>query len=234
MTILLHGFWNSPRDWNQVLQKLPLGEAVLAPDLYAPGDLSPVHEIGKWAENFWRWVALECGDEPVQLVGYSMGARLAVAAANLHPERVSRALFLSGNPLFPANEFAAREMMEKDFSTKFLTEDWAALETAWEDQAVFQATEKLVRRKTPEMREVLGLSLTRWSPRLHPFTFEDVQSLPSRMEWAFGALDQKYLEIAKSLQELPVQGQIFIVPEAGHRLIVEAAGWISDWIVRKT
>ena len=50
------------------------------------------------------------------------------------------------------------------------------------------------------------------------------------MEWAFGALDQKYLKVVKSLQELPVQGQISIIPQAGHRLLVEAADFVSQWI----
>ena len=235
MTILLHGFWGQPRDWNKVLSALPLTEAVMAPDLYAPGELSPVHNFKTWTENFWKWVNTVHGDSPVQLVGYSMGARLAISAAVARPERVGRALFLSGNPILDPAEFAAREKWEGEWLAKFLSLSWEELEATWENQGVFSsASQHLERRKTPEMRELLGLSQLGWSPRLHPFTAADVRSLPRRMEWAFGALDQKYLNIAKSLQELPVQGQINIVPGAGHRLIVEASEWISAWIARKS
>lgn len=233
MTILLHGFWGQPRDWNTVLQRLPLGETVLTPDLYDVVGLAPVHTLEKWTENFWRWVDEHCGQEPLQLVGYSMGARLAVTAVMKHPERVKRALFLSGNPLLEESEHASREIMEQEWTKKFLTLEWAELESAWQEQAIFGSSPSIERRKSPEMRELLGLSLTRWSPRLHPFTAEDVKSLSNRMEWAFGALDQKYCDIAKSLQELPVQGQITLVAGCGHRLAIEAADFVCDWIVRK-
>lgn len=232
MTVFLHGFWGQPSDWNSVLAKLPLGMPVLIPDLYASGELSPTYELKKWSENFWSWVDHYHGESPVQLVGYSMGARLAVAAAVRNPARVSRALFLSGNPSLASEEFAARESMEQDWAGKFLKQNWNEIERAWDDQPVFTNAQKLERRKSPEMRETLGLSLTRWSPRLHPFTRDDLKSLPSRMEWAFGALDQKYLEVAKSLQELPVQGQITLVDGCGHRLLVEGAEFVSSWLKR--
>jgi hypothetical protein len=52
------------------------------------------------------------------------------------------------------------------------------------------------------------------------------------VEWAFGALDQKYVEFAKTLQALPVQGQITVIPNAGHRLTTDASDFIADWIQR--
>jgi 2-succinyl-6-hydroxy-2,4-cyclohexadiene-1-carboxylate synthase len=230
MTILLHGFWGQPSDWNDVIQKLPLGAPIHAPDLYAPGELSPHYPLKDWAQNFWRWADEMFPGQKLQIVGYSMGARLAVTAVTANPEQVDRALFLSGNPIVPKSDQPERETWENEWVQKFLKEDWPALETAWQDQTVFAGAPELPRRKTPEMREVVGLSLKQWSPCSHPFTFEQVKALSSRMEWAFGALDQKYVELAKSLQELPVQGQITIIPQARHRLITEAADFISAWI----
>jgi pimeloyl-ACP methyl ester carboxylesterase len=227
MTVLFHGFWGQPSDWNTVIQKLPLGAQVYAPDLYAAGELSPHYPLKDWTGNFWRWADEMFPDQKLQICGYSMGARLAVAAVTAQPERVERALFLSGNPCTPDEDRAA---WEDQWSAKFLSADWSALEATWQDQAVFQNTAELPRRKTPAMREILGLSLKQWSPCRHPFSSDQVKGLSSRMEWAFGALDQKYLGVAKSLQELPVQGQITIVPQAGHRLITEAADFVGRWI----
>lgn len=231
MTILLHGFWGQPSDWNGVIQKLPLGREVFTPDLYAAGELSPRFPLRDWSENFWRWVDESFPEEQIELIGYSMGARLAVAAAVKHPERVKRALFLSGNPIVPPEP--EREAWEKEWAEKFLKKEWAELEEAWQDQGVFANTPALPRRKTPEMREILGLSLARWSPRLHPFSGDQVKSLPECMDYAFGALDQKYVAVAKSLQELGVKGQISVIPNVGHRLIVEAADFVADWIEKE-
>jgi len=230
MTILLHGFWSGPASWNAVLERLPLGVPVVAPDLLDGGELSPRYPLKDWAENFWRWVDETVGEKQVQLVGYSMGGRLAACAATKAPHRVSRALFLSANPLQPLEPADQRQAWENKWARKFLEQDWAELETEWQELPVFAGSARVTRRKSPEMREILGLALTHWSPRLHPFTAEQVRALPSTMEWAFGALDQKYMKVAKSLQELPVQGQITVIPDAGHRLLAEASEFVSQWI----
>ena len=79
---------------------------------------------------------------------------------------------------------------------------------------------------------MLGLSLKNWSPTRHSFGEAQVKELPEQVEWAFGALDQKYSQIAKQLQGLPVKGQIEIVPNAGHRLLAEAPKFVSQWVSR--
>lgn len=230
MTILLHGFWGQPKDWNPVITQLPLGERVWAPDLYEPGPLSPDKDLKTWTDNFLAQVRSEA-EGPVQIVGYSMGARLALNAIARSPETFSRALLLSGAPFLPQEAAAERAAWEKDWAARFMKEDWAALEQAWQEQPVFSASATSERRHSHLLREMLGLSLTRWSPRHHGFDEETLKQLPSSVEWAFGALDQKYVNLAKTLQELPVQGQITIIPNAGHRLTADAADFIRAWIV---
>jgi 2-succinyl-6-hydroxy-2,4-cyclohexadiene-1-carboxylate synthase len=230
-TILLHGFWGEPKDWNGVIDRLPLGLSVLAPDLYAPGPLAPSTALAEWPRRFWHWLEHEVGGEPVQIVGYSMGARLALTAVLGAPAgRVRRALLISGRPHMSAAEHVAREKWEKDLAADFQRLDWPALETRWQEQAVFAGSPPVERRKTPALREALALSLTQWSPRLQAVGREDLRALPETVEWAFGALDQNYLPVAKDLQEIPVRGQITVIPEVGHRVIAQAADFICDWI----
>lgn len=231
MTILLHGFWGQPGDWSPVFQKLSLTESALAPDLYEPGPLDPRHPLKQWTGNFLNWLDKNAGAEPVQIVGYSMGARLALNAVVARPERFSRALLLSGAPVLP--EGADRSEFENQWVQKFLTQPWQEIESAWDEQSIFQGSHKLPRRKSDALREVLGLSLTNWSPSLHPFGWAQVKALPASIEWAYGALDQKYMEMAKTLREEGVRGQIAIIPNAGHRLTSDASDFIAQWISRR-
>ncbi len=231
--VLLHGFWGQPSDWNAVLNGLPLGMPVIAPDLYAPGPLAPTTKLNEWPDKFWHQLEHEIGGAQVTLVGYSMGARLAMCAVRAKPERVKRALFISGRPWLPAEDVEERAEWEKRFCEDFQRLEWTDLEAKWQDQSVFSGSAPLPRRKSPELREVLGLSLTNWSPRLQPFGEAELKALPATMDWAFGANDQNYLGIAKDLQDLPVKGQITLVPHAGHRIITEAADFVSRWISRE-
>lgn len=231
MTILIHGFWGQPQDWNPVLAQLPLEHEVLIPDLYGTEALSPRHELKNWVQNFIAWLDHFAGNAPVELVGYSMGARLALNAVIAKPERFSRVLLLSSGVLIPAKAMADREQWERGWQEKFRSQPWRELEQTWQDQAVFGGSPQVSdRRRSDDLREGLALSLENWSIRRHPFEWEHVRRLKPGVEWAFGALDQKYLEVAKTLRELPVQGQINIIPNAGHRLISQS--FVAEWIKR--
>ncbi len=230
MTVLLHGFWGSPSSWREVLKILPLHAQVLTPDLYEPGPLAPHHNLAEWVAHFLEWVS-EQSSQPVQLVGYSMGARLALNAVVQDASKFSRVLLLSGRPLMPSTAIKEREEWEMNWRQKFLSQPWAELVSAWEEQPVFGADQPILyRRQSDQMREMLGQSLLNWSPRHHRIHDADLKALPAWVNWAYGALDQKYLSVAKSLQELPVQGQISIIPKAGHRLPTDAPEFIAQWI----
>lgn len=230
MTVLLHGFWGQPQDWNQVLGKISLGREVLTPDLYEDGPLSPKHDLTTWTKNFLSWLDHHAGREKVELVGYSMGARLALTAVIANPERFSRVLLMSGAAFINPEELQARAVWEELWRERFESQPWRELEAAWQEQGVFSGSEAAPRRHSDALRESLALSMTNWSVTKHPFEKEHVRRLGPNVEWAFGALDQKYLEMAKTLQELPVQGQISIIPNAGHRLITDAADFVARWI----
>lgn len=232
MTVLLHGFWGQPQDWNAVLARLPLSAQVLTPDLYRERELSPAHDLPVWTKSFLNWLDGQTGSEPVDLVGYSMGSRLAANLLVASPKKFRRALLLSANPVWANDDFGPRNLWEQQWKERFATQPWAELEKAWQDQNVFEGTKAMRHRHHDDLRELLGLSLENWSPRRHGFGLEEVKAMSPAVEWAFGALDQKYLPVAKSLQELPVQGQISIIPNAGHRLPFEAADFIAGWIER--
>jgi pimeloyl-ACP methyl ester carboxylesterase len=234
MTVLLHGFWGGPQDWNQVLAKIPLGHEVLVPDLYERGPLSPEHDLTAWTKNFLGWLDHFAGAGPINLVGYSMGARLGLNALIAQPERFARALLMSGAAFISDEDRQARAVWEQLWCERFESQPWRELETAWQEQAVFSGSDSFGRRHSELLRELLPLSMTKWSVLNHPFQKEHVQRLGPQVEWAFGALDQKYLEMAKTLQELPVRGQITVIPNAGHRLISDAVDFAAAWIERRT
>ena len=229
-TILLHGFWGQPMDWNPVLARLPLAAEVWAPDLYDGGPLSPAHVLEKWTSSFINEVSARYR-EKVQLVGYSMGGRLAASAWAAAPQLFARGLLLSAAPVTPQFDPSEREAWERQWVAKFLSEPWEQLELEWQEQPVFSGSALCPRRRSVALRAMLGLSLLHWSPRQHGFGSAEVKAWPATLDYAFGALDQKYLGVAKMLQELPVKGQIGVIPNSGHRLIADAPGHVADWIV---
>ena len=218
--ILLHGFWGQPADWSPILSELPLNVNVWTPDLFEPGPLAPHHSLKEWTDHFLEDVGDRFGDSPVEIAGYSMGARLALAAVMKRPDRFSRAVLMSCDPRrLEGREAEERLAWEMTWVGKFREAPWDVLRAEWESQPVFVGSAGLKRRESDRLREMLAQALVHWSRREHPWSESDIRALPESVQWVYGALDQKYLPVAESLRNLPVRGPVTIVPGVGHRVL---------------
>lgn len=233
LTVLVHGFWGSPADWNDVLKNLPLGEEVWIPNLFEPGSLAPHHTLEEWVDHFHEELNDRTHGGPVQLIGYSMGGRLVSETLIKCPMKNLRALILSANPMeLTEQEKLDRKTWENSWRQRFLNEEWSTLEAAWNDQDIFRNQKSAPRPQSTRMREMLGQALIHWSPRHHGPS-ERLKAMSAATTWAFGALDQKYVKVAKDLAKLPVEGQINVLENAGHRIPLERPDWIRDWILAR-
>jgi pimeloyl-ACP methyl ester carboxylesterase len=85
----LHGLFGQGRNWTQIGRALSDEHRVLLVDL-------PHHGRSLWAEDFdYLWVADHVAevldaDDPVALVGHSLGGKVAMVLALRHPELVER------------------------------------------------------------------------------------------------------------------------------------------------
>ncbi len=86
--VFCHGLFGQGRNWTQAAKALSAEHRVLLLDM-------PNHGRSPWTETFdylelADLVAAELGDEPVALVGHSMGGKIAMGLALRHPELVER------------------------------------------------------------------------------------------------------------------------------------------------
>ena len=228
-TIFLHGFWGAPADWAEVLKRLPLSAGTWCPDLYRDEGLGPEVEPLAWADRFVHRVRARLGSEPAQLVGYSMGGRLALHAILRVPGVFRRSLMVSARPLPPADA-DARAAWETAWAKRFRADPWADLTRDWSAEPVFAGSRASARRCDDDLRPGLADSLDRWSVRRHAFGAAELRGTTARVDWAFGASDQKYLGVANQLREIGVGGQISIIPHAGHRVPFDAPDVIARWV----
>lgn len=86
--VFCHGLFGQGRNWTQAAKALSAEHRVLLLDM-------PNHGRSPWTETFdylelAELVAAELGDEPVALVGHSMGGKIAMCLALRHPDLVER------------------------------------------------------------------------------------------------------------------------------------------------
>ncbi len=86
--VFCHGLFGQGRNWTQAAKALSAEHRVVLLDM-------PNHGRSPWTEGFdylelADLVAADLGDEPVALVGHSMGGKIAMCLALRHPELVER------------------------------------------------------------------------------------------------------------------------------------------------
>jgi pimeloyl-ACP methyl ester carboxylesterase len=123
--VLLHGAGDQAGAWARTVAALVTDHRVLIPDLpgHGPSDprSGPIH-MAQLLDGLDRVMSGLPADEPVILVGNSMGAWLGFLYAVDHPERVARLVAVNGGPLlnlnpngvnlFPKSRDDARETMQ--------------------------------------------------------------------------------------------------------------------------
>jgi 2-succinyl-6-hydroxy-2,4-cyclohexadiene-1-carboxylate synthase len=142
------------------------------------------------------------------LIGYSMGGRLALEQANRFP----KVIIISAGINAPDEERLQRDAA---WSARFESEDWSSLMRAWNAQPVFGG-HVVERHESDYDRVELARMLREHSPAvLAPPRLEEISS---RVLWVAGELDSRYVDIARVAVSRLQRGELWICPNAGHRV----------------
>ncbi|KAB2968617.1 alpha/beta fold hydrolase [Zoogloea sp.] len=96
--VLLHGWGLSASVWKPLLGHLHPQRPVHVPDLPGHGDASPAGEtLASWADALLPALPDNC-----VLVGWSLGAHLALHLAHHRPDRIARLVLIGASPRFTA------------------------------------------------------------------------------------------------------------------------------------
>jgi 2-succinyl-6-hydroxy-2,4-cyclohexadiene-1-carboxylate synthase len=227
--VLLHGFTGSGETWRNHVGDFSQNFRVVTIDLLGHGQTdSPAdpdryrieHAASDLIAIFDR---LELGQ--VHLLGYSMGARLALYTAVHHPVRIQTLTLESGSPGLekPAERLARVEqdsrladMLENDGLEKFVL--------YWESLPMWKSQSEEIRAQLHAQRlqnDPVGLrnSLLGMGTGVQPSLWDDLHTLSMPVLLIAGELDAKFSDIARQMQ-IP-NAQRVIIPGAGHTPHVE-------------
>ncbi len=240
--LLLHGFTGSAGAWGSVIpEALSRHRTVLAVDLPGHGDSPPPS-----GPEGYRWervleavlAALDAhGAESADWVGYSMGARLALAAAVEHAGRVRRLVLESGSP--GLETAASRERRRRSDAAlarriesrgmEWFVDHWMGLSlfaTQRRLPAEVQAAER--KRRLANTPEVLGHTLRGMGTGSQPSYWACLGEVRAPTLLLTGALDRKYEAMARQMEEALPRARRRSVPGAGHAVHLEAPGrWLE-------
>jgi 2-succinyl-6-hydroxy-2,4-cyclohexadiene-1-carboxylate synthase len=228
--VTLHGFSGDASSWQRATHTLaPAPVLALSPLGHSPTSDDAETRVRSWDDEIARLTAL-LPAEPVHLVGYSLGARLALGVALTSPARVLRLTLVSGHTgLSTEDERSERRAADARWCKLLETDGIEAFVNAWEAQPLFAtqgALPEVLRdahraarlahdaRRLARSLRVTGLAeMPDYAPRL--------ETLAMPVTLLAGELDPKFLALGRAAVSRLTQGRLIVAPNAGHDLLLE-------------
>jgi 2-succinyl-6-hydroxy-2,4-cyclohexadiene-1-carboxylate synthase len=150
------------------------------------------------------------------LVGYSMGARLALHAL-LDGGPWDAAVLVAPHPgLESESERAARRKSDAEWAGRALTGDWREFLALWNAQPVLADSTRFTPVNELRRREV-ARSFMDWSLGAQEPLWERLGEIQCPVLWCVGERDDKFRALAERALPLLQRGELWVAPDSGHR-----------------
>lgn len=232
--LLLHGFTGCAANWQDGMRRLDNKRRVFAIDLpghgqtRAPNDVAQ-HALPFIAKQTSAFIDAVIG-EPVHLLGYSMGGRLALCVALNHPDCIKTLLLESASPGLAAeaerqariaSDEALAQRIERDGIERFVDE-WERLPLfASQRQAPEEARRRLRKLRLQNDPAGLAHSLRGMGTGAQPPLWDRLHEWAKPALLITGALDTKFVEINRQMAQRMTNATHHIVANAGHAVHFE-------------
>jgi 2-succinyl-6-hydroxy-2,4-cyclohexadiene-1-carboxylate synthase len=224
--ILLHGFTQTGRGWDEVGRHL-VGERYrpLAPDLRGHGAAAALRPVDM-ATCVGDVAALVPGR--FALAGYSMGGRIALHVALAHPARVTRLVLVSATAgIEDPAERAARRERDEALAAWMADHEIEEIAERWGSQPLFhgQSPEVAAAARADRLRNepaALAESLRGVGTGAMTPVWERLGELTMPAAVLAGERDAKFVALGRRLAAALGDATLTIVPGAGHALTIEA------------
>lgn len=227
----LHGFTQTAQSWAPVVEQLI--EYLRCTAIDAPGH-------GDTPDG--RRTLSQCGDDIAQsmptgiLVGYSMGARMALHAALQHPEKVTHLVLVSGTAgIDEKAERQQRVVSDTDLASRIESIGVSTFIDEWLALPMFSGLTPEESQRTERLRNTaagLADSLRyAGTGTQHPL-WDALPTLRMPVLIIAGENDAKFVQTAQRMHELIDSSTLAIVPESGHSVHLEATSVFVEILLK--
>jgi 2-succinyl-6-hydroxy-2,4-cyclohexadiene-1-carboxylate synthase len=232
--LLLHGFTGSGAEWAGLWPRLGERRELIAPDLighgrsFAPAD--PARYTMERCVADLLGLLDELGLACVDLLGYSMGGRVALQLAAAAPERVGHLILESASPgLAEPGERAARMASDETLAAwieqeglEWFVDHWAAI-PLFASQAALPAAVRAELRARRLRGSTCGYanSLRGMGTGRQTSLWGRLPQLAMPTLLISGELDVKYVALGAQMAALLPNTRHIVVPAAGHTVHLE-------------
>lgn len=232
--LLLHGFTGSMATWQFLDHTLRNRFQLILVDLLGHGQTECPEDPRRYAmdEAVNDLVALidRLKLEKVDILGYSMGGRLALGFACTHPDRVQSLILESASPgLADEKNRKARRIHDRKLAEFIRESGIQRFVDYWENIPLFESQKKLPQKQRDTLRNErlansecgLAGSLLGMGTGSQPSWWADLEFLMMPVLLITGQQDEKFCTIAGQMQEKLKKTSWKVVRSTGHAAHLE-------------
>lgn len=232
--ILLHGFMGSSKTWQGLDTKLSAYFHILSVDIIGHGETDKPENIDPYFMEEFGLSLVEVlelrGISQAHWIGYSMGGRLALFMAGTHANYVKKVAVIGASPgIENIEERKTRVSHDTNLAKRIEDEGLEKFVNFWEKLPLFESQLQLPQSAQQKIREgrlmndPIGLanSLRGMGTGKQPYIHNQLQRTNKPILLLTGSKDQKFIEIAKSLEKSVPNAETFTIPNAGHAAHLE-------------
>lgn len=232
--VCLHGFTGDTTTWLPFVEEWSKHSKVIIPDIIGHGqtdspDSEQRYQIEAAAHDLSKLLD-QIGVEQVDILGYSMGGRLALTFALLFPHRVRKLILESASPgLLTEKERELRRMNDAKLANFIKEQGIQSFVDYWEEIPLFSTMKGLPKslqetiRKQRLNNSPVGLanSLIGMGTGSQPSWWERLNELEMDVLLLTGQKDNKFCLLAKKMINELKNGTWMVFENSGHAIHVE-------------
>jgi 2-succinyl-6-hydroxy-2,4-cyclohexadiene-1-carboxylate synthase len=216
--VLVHGFTQTGASWEPVAGRVRERYRPLAVDL----------PTGPSWDAVTGWVAQRVRDHrATTLCGYSMGGRIALAAALDLGGELDHLVLIGASPgISDPAERAARRAADKAQAAEIEREGVEAFADRWGAQRLFatQSPAVAAAARADRLRHGTGdlaATLHTLGTGVMPSLWDALPRLETPTTLVAGALDPRFVALAEAMADRLPRAEVVVVPSAGHAVQLE-------------
>ena len=225
--VMLHGFTGSTNNWQHLVPHLSNDFRITLIDIIGHGRTAFPANFERYQMQYVAEDILSIVDKPINLLGYSMGGRLALYIATQYPEAIKKLILESASPGLPTEEErntrrdsdnGLADKIEAN-GIKWFADFWATL-GLWATQTEAQKAQ-LTQGRLQNNPTGLANSLRGMGTGMMPSLWEQLEDLTIPIQLIAGQHDTKYVNINQQMLEQLPNAQLKIMNNAGHTVHLE-------------
>lgn len=234
--LLFHGFTGDSETWRPFFEEWSAHSRLIAVDIIGHGKTDSPEEIDRYqltsvVEDIKKLLGRLQIDK-ADLLGYSMGGRLALSFALMYPQYVRKLILESASPgLAAALEREKRREQDEKLGKFILEQGIEAFVDYWENIPLFATQKNLAPAKRAAIRQqrlantAIGLhhSLVGMGTGAQPSWWQHLHKVEAETLLITGSLDEKFCQIAAKMKDSISDCTWIEVGDCGHAIHVEKA-----------